>query len=71
MKKVNVLIITVFIFISSAMAIQFNNLIKENKNLKETNNVLYQDNIKLYQQNEALWDNYYMNVSEYDGEYYE
>lgn len=27
--------------------------------------------IKLKSENEALWDNYYMNVSEYDGEYYE
>lgn len=27
--------------------------------------------IKLRSENEALWDNYYMNVSEYDGEYYE
>lgn len=27
--------------------------------------------IKLRYENEALWDNYYMNVSEYDGEYYE
>ncbi len=26
---------------------------------------------KLKTENEALWDNYYMNVSEYDGEYYE
>lgn len=27
--------------------------------------------IKLRAENESLWDNYYMNVSEYDGEYYE
>lgn len=27
--------------------------------------------IKLRTENEALWDNYYMNASEYDGEYYE
>lgn len=27
--------------------------------------------IKLSAENEALWDNYYMNASEYDGEYYE
>ena len=27
--------------------------------------------VKLRAENEALWDNYYMNVSEYDGEYYE
>lgn len=27
--------------------------------------------IKLKAENEALWDNYYMNASEYDGEYYE
>ena len=27
--------------------------------------------IKLRAENEALWDNYYMNASEYDGEYYE
>lgn len=26
---------------------------------------------KLRYENEVLWDNYYMNVSEYDGEYYE
>lgn len=27
--------------------------------------------IKLRYENEALWDNYYMNASEYNGEYYE
>lgn len=27
--------------------------------------------VKLRAENDALWDNYYMNVSEYDGEYYE
>lgn len=26
---------------------------------------------KLKTENEALWDNYYMNVSEYNGKYYE
>jgi len=27
--------------------------------------------IKLRYENESLWDNYYMNASEYNGEYYE
>lgn len=27
--------------------------------------------IKLKEENEHLWSNYYMNVSEYEGEYYE
>lgn len=26
-------------------------------------------NVKLHQENDALWDNYYMNVSDYNGEY--
>lgn len=44
------------------------------KQLEEKDRVIQlqgQELGKLKTENEALWDNYYMNVSEYDGEYYE
>lgn len=44
------------------------------KQIAEKNEVIMQQGneiIRLRYENEALWDNYYMNVSEYDGEYYE
>lgn len=44
------------------------------KQIKEQKEVILQQGteiIKLRYENEALWNNYYMNVSEYDGEYYE
>lgn len=53
-----------------------NQLIIENykKQIKVKDELILQqgDEInKLRYENEVLWDNYYMNVSEYDGEYYE
>ena len=71
MKKINILIIVGFVLITLGMDIQLNDLIKENEELKKANNILYDENIKLHQQNEALWDNYYMNISKYEREYYE
>ena len=71
MKKINILIIVGFVLITLGMDIQLNDLIKENEELKKANNILYDENIKLHQQNEALWDNYYMNIRKYEREYYE
>lgn len=52
-----------------------NNKNKElNTQLMEKTDTLESCNIRLIQyqvENEALWDNYYMNTSEYGGEYYE
>ena len=44
------------------------------KQIAEKDEIIMQQGdeiIRLRYENEALWDNYYMNVSEYDGEYYE
>ena len=44
------------------------------KQLEEKDRVIQlqgQELGKLKTENEDLWDNYYMNISEYDGEYYE
>ena len=50
--------------------------IKLNKELVEKTDILEKlevENIKLKQENDALWDTYYANVSDYEGvyEYYE
>lgn len=54
---------------------QLNKKIIEQNNIIESQRALINEladkNIKLEEENMALWNNYYMNVSNYDGEYYE
>lgn len=66
MKKIiNGLIVVGFIFIITGLIIKCKNLNDEIKNL---NNKIDQIAVE----NNALWDNYYMNVSNNEGyEYYE
>ena len=79
MKKVaKIIAIIGLLLIFSGLIIEIivlNNKNKElNTQLMKKTDSLESCNIRLenYQvENEALWDNYYMNVSEYGGEYYE
>ncbi len=79
MKKVaKIIAIIGIVLIISGLIIEIivlNNKNKElNTQLMEKTDSLESCNIRLIQyqaENEALWDNYYMNVSEYGGEYYE
>lgn len=49
-------------------------VIELNQEVRELNKIVTDQGneiIKLKEENEHLWSNYYMNVSEYEGEYYE
>lgn len=85
-KLVNGLISAGFILIIIGMVIQQNQIKKDNVNkqsiidnqaielikYREENRSLYEENLKLEEENMACWNNYYMNVSNYEGyEYYE
>ena len=50
------------------MANKIHNIDEELKNMK---NELMKENINLKLENQSLWELYYDNVSEYNGEYYE
>lgn len=71
MKKVNILFIIAILFILLGMALQIDKLIKENKKQQKVIDNQAEKLIKCELENESLWDNYYMNASEYEGEYYE
>lgn len=79
MKKVaKIIAIIGLVLIISGLIIEIivlNNKNKElNTQLMKKTDSLESCNIRLIQyqaENEALWENYYMNVSEYRGEYYE
>lgn len=77
-KTVKILFIIGILLIFAGLIAQI--IILDNKNkrlndqLTETKDILDKqviENLKLQYENEALWDNYYMNASEYGGEYYE
>ncbi len=77
-KTINILIIIVLLLITIGL---FTIIVIDEKKIKEYESTIEAKDelieqqgrtiIKLRAENEALWDNYYMNVSEYDGEYYE
>lgn len=77
-KTINILIIIVLLLITIGL---FTIIVIDEKKIKEYESTIEAKDelieqqgrtiIKLRTENEALWDNYYMNVSEYDGEYYE
>lgn len=77
-KTINILIIIVLLLITIGLftvIVIDEKKIKEYKSTIEVKNELIEQQgrtiVKLRSENDALWDNYYMNVSEYDGEYYE
>ena len=77
-KTINILIIIVLLLITIGL---FTIIVIDEKKIKEYESTIEAKDelieqqgrtiIKLRAENEALWDNYYMNASEYDGEYYE
>lgn len=72
MKKVaKIIAIIGVVLVISGLIIEIIILNNKLKDTKDTLNAQLSENIKLKSENEALWDNYYMNVSEYGGEYYE
>ena len=71
MKKVNILFIIAILFILLGTALQIDRLIKENEKQQKIIDNQAERLIKCESENESLWDNYYMNASEYEGEYYE
>lgn len=71
MKKVNILVAAGIILIFIGMTLQLDQLIKNNIDKQERIDNQATELIKCKEENDALWDNYYMNVSNYDGEYYE
>lgn len=77
-KTINILIIIVLLLITIGLftvIVIDEKKIKEYKSTIEVKDELIEQQgrtiVKLRSENDALWDNYYMNVSEYDGEYYE
>lgn len=71
MKKVNILFIIAILFILLGMALQIDKLIKENEKQQKVIDNQAEKLIKCELENKSLWDNYYMNASKYEGEYYE
>lgn len=72
MKKVaKIIAIIGVVLVISGLIIEIIILNNKLKDTKDTLNAQLSENIKLKSENEALWDNYYMNVSEYGGDYYE
>ncbi len=77
--KTKILLLIGLILIIIGLSIQVykdNQIIKDKNTLIEEKDErlgnLAQEIIKLRNENEALWDNYYMNVTNYEGyEYYE
>ena len=77
-KTINILILIVLLLITIGLftvIVIDEKKIKEYKSTIEVKDELIEQQgrtiVKLRSENDALWDNYYMNVSEYDGEYYE
>lgn len=69
MKKVaKIIAIIGVVLVISGLIIEIIILNNKLKDTKDTLNAQLSENIKLKSENEALWDNYYMNVSEYGGE---
>lgn len=72
-----VIIGVVMIVIGSIMLLVENNQLKskvvevetDNRSLSELNSQLFSDNAELRFENDALWEVYYNNVSDYEGEY--
>ena len=71
MRTVNILIAAGVTLIFIGMTLQLEDLIKENIENKKIIDSQATELIKCKYENEGLWDNYYMNKSEYKGEYYE
>lgn len=71
MNKARIIATIGAIFIIIGLGIQIIQYQSEIDNLTDKLDKAYTQIIKLEEENNSLWDNYYMNVSEYDGEYYE
>jgi len=72
MRKVAKIIALIgLLLIISGLIVEIVVLNNKNKELDTQLEKQITENIKLRYENEALWDNYYMNTSEYGGEYYE
>lgn len=66
------LIITIgIIFILLGTTIELEEVIKDNAEKQEIIDRQAEELIKCKAENEHLWNNYYENVSNYNGEYYE
>ena len=71
MKKFQVIAIIGIILVAVGMVIDQEILIHKNEELNDRVDQQAKEIIKLTEENSSLWDNYYMNVSNYEGEYYE
>lgn len=71
MKKFQVIAIIGIILVAVGMVINQEILIHKNEELNDRVDQQAKEIIKLTEENSSLWDNYYMNVSNYEGEYYE
>jgi beta-lactamase regulating signal transducer with metallopeptidase domain len=80
LKKIALILVIIgvaMIVIGSILLLVENNQLKrqlveietDNRSLSELNSQLFSDNAELRFQNEALWEVYYINVSDYEGEY--
>lgn len=79
MKKINIMLLTIIsiatISVLICNIILTKELINTKNKLNDKENIIKElanENIKLKYENESLWDNYYMNATNYEGyEYYE
>lgn len=79
MKKINIILLVIIsiatISVLICNIILTKELINTKNKLNDKENIIKElanENIKLKYENESLWDNYYMNATNYEGyEYYE
>lgn len=71
MKKFQVIAVIGIVLVAVGMVINQEILIHKNEELNDRVDQQAKEIIKLTEENSSLWDNYYMNVSNYEGEYYE
>lgn len=71
LSLINKLCIIGIIVLFLGMVLQFEQVVEDNEKKQEIIDRQATEIIKLKEENEHLWNNYYMNVSNYEGEYYE
>lgn len=68
-NKVKYMVIIGLLMIIIGLTFQCINLVKKINELEEQYDSLVSEYLKVTYENEGLWNNYYDNVSEYNGEY--
>lgn len=68
-SKVKYLVVLGLVMIITGLIFQCADLVKKIEDLESKYDSLVTEYLKVTYENEALWNNYYDNVSDYNGEY--